>query len=324
MFNNATRRQVLKLAASAAAALLPISYGADHANQPLRVACFYQFDRLALDILSQPNGLPTGPQFLYVFAHSAPGIRARTEMAKLVHSAGKSFKYPHAFDLHNYRDWRHAGDEQLKAWATEFRKVAEESQADYFAFNEMPNAGPQDAGLRQRVVRLIRYLNDPGGGPALRGVFFFTESSLDPARWPQPDDDFWAAIDQTCDVVVAEQYHSFEFIMNPSVEKLSDYLFAMPKWRAASGKGPQTSIADRKLTVLHSSYYGPEISGWEGVQNGTHDRGDLIAYFNLLIGATRRSRFGRHRIGFGPLATKGVDDTMLTTLRDALVADLKR
>src|SRR5436190_19269091 len=81
-----TRRQVLKSAAAVAAvSLLPdMAAGAQQAAaRSSKTVCFYQFDQFAIDSLTQPNGLPTGSAFNYVFVNSSPGVRASTELGAM-------------------------------------------------------------------------------------------------------------------------------------------------------------------------------------------------------------------------------------------------
>jgi hypothetical protein len=301
-----------------------VLYAGDEPEEPY-VTCFYQFGKNALEALSGPEGLPNGPQFLHIFSHSHPGMRPHPETANAVHALGSSFKYVPAFDLHKYPDWLTASDEQLKAWAEEFRAQALDTNgpADYFAFNEMPTTGAATPPLRAQVSKLVRYLHDAGGGPKLRGVFYFTERNLNPQNWQGEADDFWAALDETCDLVVGEHYHNYGFALSHTPEEFADHLFALPRWLQASGRPAQGAIATRKYAVIHSSYYGPEVTGWNGVPSDKHDEGDLEKYFSHLLAATRHSEFGRRRIAFGPLATRNLDPRMLPILTRVLGQDAR-
>lgn len=286
------------------------------------ITCFYQFGKAALEALGQ--ALPNGPRFLHIFSHSHPGIRPHPETANAVHALGPSFKYAMALDVHKYPGWQTASEEQLRAWALEFRRCAldEGGPADYFAFNEMPTTGAANPGVREQVARWVRILHDPGQGPKLRGIFYFTERNLNPQNWQGEADDFWAALEETCDLVVGEHYHSYEFAWSHTPSSLADHLFALPRWLEASGKPAQVSIARHKYAVIHSSFYGPGVRAWAGVNREKHGLEDLERYFRHLIAATRRSPYGRWRIAFGPLATQDLDLRMLPILAQVLAEEM--
>src|SRR5205823_3481063 len=101
-------------------------------------------------------------------------------------------------------------------------------------------------------------------------------------------------------------------------------LFALPKWLKASGKPAAAAIAERKYAVLHSSYYGPKVTGWAGLVNTDQDLEALERYFNHLLEATRLSEFGRKRIGFGPLAAQMLDTRLFPVLARVLRKDALR
>src|SRR5438045_816569 len=182
-----SRREWLQSSIAAAASLAVGSQLLAAANPATKpqidkyVTNFYQFFDSALKTLSGPNGLPNGPQYLHIFAQSAPSTEPRSKVQKLIHSCGSSFKYAYAFDCDKCKGWQQADDDQLKRWAIEFREVAlATGPADYFAFNEMPTTGAAKPILRGRVTRWMRMLHEAGGGPKLRGIFYFTEQNTEP------------------------------------------------------------------------------------------------------------------------------------------------
>ncbi|MBV9468004.1 MAG: hypothetical protein JO316_02435 [Abitibacteriaceae bacterium] len=287
------------------------------------ITCFYQFGKQALAALGGQNGLPNGPQYLHIFSHSHPGMQPHPDTAHEMRALGNSFKYALAFDVHKYKGWQTATDDQLKTWATQFREQALDANgpADYFAFNEMPTTGSITPHLRAQTAQLVRHLHNAGGGPKLRGVFYFTERNLNPNLWTGDADDFWAALDETCDLVVGEHYHSYSFAMEKTAEQYAAHLFALPQWLKATGKPAQTAIANSKYAVLHSSFYGTPITGWAGVESDKQDEASLDKYFQHVVEATRLSEFGQQRIAFGPLATKNLDPRALPVLARVLHQD---
>ncbi len=321
-----TRRDcLLRLGAGASTLLLrPRRNFAEEDPVAPWITCFYQFGDRALQVLGGPGGLPNGPDYLHLFSHSHPGMNPHPDTARAVRACGSSFRYALAFDVHKYKDWQTASADQLKAWASAFRDQALDARgpADYFAFNEMPTTGAATPHLREQAAQLLRFLASAGGGPQLRGIFYFTERNLNPQSWQGEADDFWAALDETCVLVVGEHYHSYEFALSHTPAQLADHLFALPKWLKQSGKPAQTAIAARKYAVLHSSYYGPRVTGWAGVQTDKHKPEDLDRYFQYLLAATRLSEFGKRRIAFGPLATTGIDPAMLPALARVLGKDI--
>lgn len=291
------------------------------------VTCFYQFTPAALAALTGEKGLPDGPEFLHIFSHSHPGLQPRPETARAVHARGSSFKYAPAFDVHKYKGWISAGDEQLRAWAIEFRKnyLDTDAPADYFAFNEMPTTGAQRPDVRAAAARLCRFLHDPGDNrPPLPGVFYFTEKNVMSSEWQGEQDSFWNALDETCDLVVGEHYHNYGFVfMSPPEQYAANHLFALPRRLIAGGKAAQVRIAREKYAVLHSSYYGPTVTGWAGLRNDQHDLAAARKYFDRVIAATRSSELGRQRIAFGPLVAKEFDSAILAPLSAALGEDAR-
>jgi hypothetical protein len=323
-----TRRDFLRLAGGTAAALAGLpgtGKDAAAAEEPY-VTCFYQFTRTALQALSGPDALPNGPGYLHLFSHSHPGMNPHPDTAKAVQALGSSFKYALALDVHKYPGWQTAPEEQLRTWAKEFRAQALDARgpADYFAFNEMPTTGASTPNLRAQAAKWVRFLHDPGEGPKLRGVFYFTERNLNPKNWQGDADDFWTALDETCDLVVGEHYHSYEFALGKTREGLAEHLFPLPKWLEGSERPAQKSIAARKYAALHSSYYGTEMTGWAGVQSPAHGPEELEKYLEHVLGATRSSRFGARRVAFGPLAAKGFDPQVLPILARVLGKDARR
>ena len=71
----------------------------------------------------------------------------------------------------------------------------------------------------------------------------FTEQNVEDQHWKQLTDDFWAALDETCVLIVGEHYHSWDFVFKQSVEALADHLFGVAKDLTASGKEAQQRIA---------------------------------------------------------------------------------
>jgi hypothetical protein len=288
------------------------------------ITCFYQFGARALKELSGPQGLPDGPDYLHIFSHSHPGMNPHPDTAKAVHACGRSFRYALAFDVHKYPGWTTASEDQLKSWAMAFRERAltADGPADYFAFNEMPTTGAATPALRAQTAKLARLLHSAGGGAKLPGVFYFTERNLNPQNWQGEAPDFWPALDETCVLVVGEHYHNLGFTMSKTDAQLTDHLFALPKWLAASGNAAEKAIAAHKYAVLHSSYYGPKVTGWAGLQTDKQTPAEVEKYLQTVIAATRRSEFGRRRIGFGPLATVGEDPAIFPALARVLRKDL--
>lgn len=300
----------LALAGGAARRVAPLPY----------VTCFYQFGRQALDVLAGEGGLPDGSGYLHIFSHSHPGMRPHPDTAQMVRSKGSSFRYALALDLHKYPGWRTATHEQLRGWALAFRQqgLHPDGPADYFAFNEMPTTGAATPEMRAQVARWLRLIHDPGDGPPWRGIFYFTERNVNPAHWVGESDDFWAALDETCDLVVGEHYHNAGFVFARTVEALAEHLMALPRWLAGRSSPAARRIAAEKYLVLHSSYYGPNVTGWNGLLTTEHDLATVERYFRHLVAATRHHPLGRHRVGFGPLATRGYDVRALPLLAKVL------
>ena len=321
-----TRRTFLKTTGAAAGTLLlnppsiaEIALAKTSALHPAAtdpyITCFYQFSRDSLAALSGPDGLPHGPDDLHIFSASHEGHAPRPEVARNVHACGPSFKYARAIDIWKYQGWQTASDDQLRKWAIEFRDEAlpADGPADYFAFNEMPAGAESKPDLQARIARWMRFLHDPNDGrPALGAVFYLVEENLNPATWKgNAIDELWSAIDDTSVLVVGEHYHNQKFLADHTAQQLTDHLFALPQWLDASGKPAQQNIARHKYAVLHSTYYGPAVTDWQGLQQSTSTPGQFKHYLQTLIAATRHSPLGQSRIAFGPLFTSELDEADL-------------
>ena len=285
------------------------------------ITSYYQFTEEAFKTLAS-MALPNGPEYLHIFVQSAPTTLPRKHKVDLVQSAGESFKYGYAFDLHKY-DWQNATDDQLKAWAIEFRTAGLDPSAtsDYFAFNEMPDEAPFHPELRQKVARLVRYLYSAGGGPEWRGVFYFTGKNLTPATWISRSDELWEVIDDTCDLVVGERFETFNFATNHSLPDLASFFDVMPKFLANSRDPHQMRIARDKYAILHSTYYGPKSTNCAGLRDDQRSPAELKSYLEKLVTTTRMSEFGKRRIVFSPLETMNLDERMFPVLAEVIKAD---
>jgi len=192
----------------------------------------------------------------------------------------------------------------------------------------MPDDGPADAELRARIARWIRLIHDPNDGRAkLRGVFYLTEKNLRPDQWQGGSDDLWGALDDTCDLVIAEYFHTYDSVMTTPVDQYIAMLDRLPRWLDSNGRSAQISVARNKYTALHSCYYGPYKSNgtpasWAGVNSAEHFSADLESYFAKLFRATRQSRFGKSRVCFSPLLDEKLDPRMLPILVDELGEDV--
>lgn len=324
------RREFLRATAVAAGAFAGsrFSLGATSASQPTTVplakkyiTCFYQFTPDIVKMMSGEKGLPNGEKFLHIFSHSHPGTRVHSDTAQAVHDAGKSFKYAIAFDLHKYKGILNSPDEKLKDWCKEFRQTCFDSNADYFAFNEMPTDGAKNLEVQKHVAAICRFLHDPGDGHVLPGIYYSTEQSVDPDHWKTRNPDFWKALDESCDLVVGEHYHSTDFVFSHKTpEAFADHLFEMAKYIDEGKTAAEHEVARDKYTVLHSSYYGPSEGGWHGP---TTKEGEAVArkYLKFCIESTRASTYGKNRIAFGPLASETFDPAIVPILTELLVED---
>ena len=293
------------------------------------ITCFYQFSKDSLAALSSPDGLPNGPNYLHIFSASHEGHAPRPAVAQNVRACGPSFKYARAIDIWKYKGWQTATDAQLRQWSIEFRDEAlpDDGPADYFAFNEMPAGAESKPDLQRRIAQWMRYLHDPNDGrPKLPAVFYLVEENLNPATWiPGAIDELFSAIDDTSDLVVGEHYHNLKFLADHTPDQLTDHLFALPKWLDESKNAAQQNIARHKYAVLHSTYYGPQVTDWQGLQQSTSTPTQFKDYLQTLITATRRSPYGHNRIAFGPLFTRELDEpNLLPAVTDLLHQDASK
>ena len=100
-------------------------------------------------------------------------------------------------------------------------------------------------------------------------------------------------------------------------------MFALPKWLKSSGRQAQANIAANKHAVIHSSFFGNDPTGWNGVDVAKHDAGELEKYIAHIIAATRANDFGKRRIAFGPCANARLDARMNPILAKVLAQDLR-
>jgi hypothetical protein len=173
----------------------------------------------------------------------------------------------------------------------------------------------------------MRYLHDPKDGrPPLRAVFYFVEENLDPAAWKgDASDELFAVLDETCDLVVGEHYHDKAYVYGRTPEEYAQHLFALPKWLDASGNPAKQRVAREKYAVLHSTYYAPKKTPWEGLQKGDSTPAEFKKYLERVIECTRMDPYGRRRIAFGPLATgQMLTSDVAPPLAEVLHADAMR
>jgi hypothetical protein len=298
-----TRRQFLKTGlAAAAAASVPVRLGAQ-TPQP-RISCFYQVNGEALNYYLEPGvGLPNDPGHIHVFANSHPAANpASASLAAHIHSGGASFRYAPSFDLNDHQGYLDASDAQLAEWAHTFRDIAIAANADYFAFNELPQDSGSNVRRRVQIMKLLQFLHEPDStGRQLSGIFFMTHRPSMPANWTSRASAFWARVDATCRLVVAEHYHGHGYICGLSEADLGRHLFALRRWLAASGEPAKIRIANSKFTVLHSSHYGQLPSGWQGADPDDVTIGEFRRNLSKCAKVTRNTAGGFNRISFGPL-----------------------
>jgi hypothetical protein len=326
MIGKLSRREFIKVTGMLTGAMM-LPAGLLHAlefTSHQYISCFYQFDKKALDVLKAAKALPNSPDHLHIFSHSRPMMMSHPDTVHTVHAAGESFKYAIAFDLHKFKGWLTASEEQLKQWALEFRHntVDGRGPADYFAFNEMPTNGCSNPQVRQQVAILLKYLYQGEKGTLFPGVFYFTEKNLNPSNWQGDSIEFWKSLDDTCIAVVGEHYHNFEFVMKQSTTKLTNHLYRLPLWLNTLKTKSAVNIARSKYLVLHSSFYGDNQTGWKGLMTSKQDIRQVEAYFNKLVMATTKHPYGKYRIGFGPLFFSGRDERMLKILAKVLHSSL--
>lgn len=286
------------------------------------ITSYYQFTDESVRILAK-EALPNGPEYRHIFVQSAPGTKPRPHVTRVVQGCGSSFKYGYAFDLNKYKDWKEASDDQLRAWAIEFREAALDSQApaDYFAFNEMPDEAPEHPELRRKIAKWVRLFHSAGGGPELRGVFYFTQKNLKPASWAGDSQELWEALDDTCDLVVGEHFETGRFVERHTLQQIADLYDAPPRWMVASGDPRRVRIARDKYAVISSTYYGPRSTNWAGLRSDQATPEDLRRYLEALVKATRMSEFGKRRIVFSPLQTFNLDPRLYPALADLIRVD---
>src|SRR5436853_553083 len=92
-----------------------------------------------------------------------------------------------------------------------------------FAQNAPATKPSQKENIRNQAAKWIRQIHHAGGGETFPGVFYFTEKNLDPNHWPGDSDDFWSALDETCELVVGEHYHSDEFSFQRNTPQLAEH-----------------------------------------------------------------------------------------------------
>ena len=153
-------------------------------------------------------------------------------------------------------------------------------------------------------------------------MFYFTEKNLNPANWTGDSSEFWKVLDETCLVVVGEHYHNYDFVMQQSTTELTNHLYRLPQWLDTLKTKSAVNIGRSKYLVLHSSFYGANQTGWNGLITSKQDEKQVAAYFNKLVTATAKLPYGKSRIGFGPLAFPGRDERMLKILAKELHAAL--
>ena len=121
-----------------------------------------------------------------------------------------------------------------------------------------------------------------------------------PGNWTSHADSFFKAVDDTCDAVVAEHYHGQGWVCSQSLAALGEHFFAMREWLAQSGNAAKMSIAHDKFTVLHSSYYAPGPSGWQGADSTKVSLSNFQRNLSRVALASRLTAGGFNRIAFAP------------------------
>jgi hypothetical protein len=271
-----------------------------------RFAVFYQLSGDVLDLYADPvTGLPAVADHGYVFTQSHASAFASRRTADRIHARRGDFYYAPAFDVWERDGWLTASDAQLRAWAHAFRDEALADHADLFTFNEAPSTTAASEEVRVRIAKLLRYLNEPdASGRRLRGVLYLTEKPSTASNWATPATAFWTAVDDTCDVVIVEHYHSQGYACTLTESQLSTHLFAMRRWLADSGNAAKRRIANQKYTVLHSSRIGPGGSGWAGADSTKTSLAAFQRALSKLTKVTRNTEGGHDRVAFGPITTQ--------------------
>jgi hypothetical protein len=274
-----------------------------------RFVVFYQMSGSLIDLYAnETTGLPHVADHGYIFTQSHASVGASREMADRIHAARDDFYYAPAFDVWEREGWLTASDAQLRAWAHAFRDEALGRHADMFTFNEAPSTTAENASVRVQIMKILRYLNEPDAqGRRLRGVFYFTERSITASNWTVPATDFWKTLDETCDVIVAEHYHSQGYVCTLSEAQLSAHLFAMRKWLDESGDANKKRIANAKYTVLHSTRLAPGSSGWAGADSNRTTLAQFQHALSKLTKVTRNTPGGYNRIAYAPVTTSITD-----------------
>jgi len=340
---NITRRDLLRISAASAVGMAVFPHLSSAAAEAPAidfsdryVTCFYQFNREALEAFTASNRLPNGPGYTHVMSHSAPRKEGFSGRGKMVHDCGPSYKWAPAFDLFSYEDWQTADDRALKGIAKEYRdRVLDPKEgADYFAFNEMPLETWADEKVRGQVTKLVRYLHDIGdGGPKRRGIFYLSESNnMDLSVWKGSPNEFFQAIDETCDLLVAEHYHTDSYIHARTPEQFTKHMDAMARAMDKISNPHAKNLARKKFCILHSCYWGSgkmpghKLTPWGGMVAPDHDPQEFEAYLHHCIAATRASEFGRKRMAFSPLCLKPgeLDEKVYSMVAEALAHDMRK
>jgi hypothetical protein len=183
-------------------------------------------------------------------------------------------------------------------------------------------------------------------------MFYFVEPNAYPKRWQGDSTELWETLDATCDLVVAEHYHTDDWIFARTLDQFRDHLFEMPRWLRDSGHAPRVNIAQNKFAVLHSSYWGAgyqpwaamyrdisllkfphdparykdsRVTPWQGMIAAEHETADLEKFFQRCVAATRSDELGKSRIAFGPLSlTPAMGGAMLPILARVLGKDAEK
>jgi hypothetical protein len=264
-------------------------------------------DSLAL-YADPENGLPQDGAHIHVFCHSHAALQADPKLGAAIHAGGPSFRYAPAFDLSERPGWQSASRDQLADWARAYRQEALAAGADMFSFNELVSVIPGSEPLRRQVIALLRLLAGPDEvGGRLAGVLFLVEQAATPGNWTSPASVFWQAVDETCDLVVAEHYHGHGFVCDQTPQALATHLFSMREWLNRSGEPAKVQIANQKFTVLHSARYGPGDSVWSGADSTSVSLPAFQRNLSKCARATRVTPGGNNRIAFGPATTAYTD-----------------
>jgi hypothetical protein len=268
-----------------------------------RFGVFYQVSQDVLDLYqSTDKGLPKVAGHAYLITQSHATAFASKGLADLVHRRA-DFYYAPAFDIWDasHDGWQTATDAQLKTWAHDFRDKVLAAHADLFTFNEVPTSAGTSDNVRVRVAKILRFLHEPDAqGRVLWGVTYLTEKSATPSTYDGPQTDYWKAIDQTSIAVIAEHYHSTSFMCSLSEADLATHLFALRRWLVASNDAAKLSIANKKLTILHSSRFNTGTSGWAGGNSDVTSLAMFQRALSRVAKVTRATEGGVNRMSFAP------------------------